>query len=56
MSESTDRDNTPIDWHRLLLRKDRPLPKRGCSVAFYIFMALLLAALIIMWTVYKKLF
>ena len=40
-------EQEPIDWHRLMLRKDRPLPKRGCSVAFYIFLVLLLIFFIV---------
>lgn len=35
------------------LRKDRPLPKRGCSVAFFIFFALLVIVLIIYYVIYK---
>lgn len=38
--------NEEFDWGRLFRRKDRPLPKRGCSVAFFIFLALLTAWLI----------
>ena len=31
-------DREPIDWGRLLRRKDRPLPPKGCSIAFYVFL------------------
>lgn len=43
-----------FDWSRLFVRKDRPLPKRGCSWAFYIFLALLTLALVIMYIQYSK--
>lgn len=42
-----------IEWKRLLLRKDRPLPKPGCSWAFYIFLILLIAYLIISYIKFK---
>ena len=42
-----------FDFHRLFLRKDRPLPKRGCSVAFFIFFALLVIVLIVYYIIYK---
>ena len=35
-------DENKIDWKRLMLRKDRPLPKAGCSWAFYIVLGLML--------------
>ncbi|MBP5541926.1 MAG: hypothetical protein J6X88_09790 [Bacteroidales bacterium] len=35
------------------LKKDRPLPKRGCSVAFFIFFALLVIVLIVYYIIYK---
>ena len=43
-----------FDWSRLFVRKDRPLPKRGCSWAFYIFLALLTLALVIMYIQYSR--
>ena len=46
-------DNGDFDWKRLLLRKDRPLPKQGCSWAFYIFMLLLLIYLVYMFCKFK---
>ncbi len=42
-----------FDLNRLFLRKDRPLPKRGCSVAFFIFFALLVIVLIVYYIIYK---
>lgn len=42
------------DFHRFFLRKDRPLPKRGCSVAFFIFLAILVAILIVYYIIYKQ--
>ena len=47
-------DNEQIDWKRFLLRKDRPLPKAGCSWAFYIAILLLLVYLVIMFVKYKN--
>ena len=41
------------DFHRLFLRKDRPLPKRGCSTAFFIFLALLVILLIVYYIIYQ---
>ncbi len=46
-------DGNNIDFHRFFLRKDRPLPKRGCSVAFFIFLALLVILLIVYYIIYK---
>ena len=43
-----------IDFARLFLRKDRPLPKPGCSWAFFIFLALITLLLIIMYIKYKQ--
>lgn len=37
----------------LQLRKERPLPKRGCSWAFYLFLALLLVMLAVMYIRYR---
>ena len=36
------------------LRKDRPLPKKGCSVAFFIFFALLVITLIVYYIIYQN--
>lgn len=35
-------------------RPERPLPKKGCSVAFYIFLLLLLIFLIVMFCIHKS--
>ncbi len=43
-----------IDWKRMLLRKDRPLPKAGCSWAFYIVLLLMVIYLIVMFVKYQK--
>lgn len=48
-------DENKIDWKRLMLRKDRPLPKAGCSWAFYIGLLLLIAYLVVMYAKYKQL-
>ncbi|MBQ1408555.1 MAG: hypothetical protein IIY87_02220 [Bacteroidales bacterium] len=46
--------NNDFDWQSLLRRKDRPLPKAGCSWAFYIFLLLLIAFLIISYLNFNK--
>ncbi len=49
------KDKEPeFEWKRLFLRKDRPLPKAGCSWAFYIFLLLLAAFLVVMYIRYKN--
>ena len=45
-----------FDWKRMLLRKDRPLPKAGCSWAFYIVLLLMVIYLIVMFVKYQKQF
>ena len=50
---SDDRDQK-IAIARAFMRKDRPLPKKGCSWAFYIFLVLLALALIVMYVVYNN--
>ncbi len=47
-------DNEQFEWKRLLLRKDRPLPKAGCSWAFYIVLLLLMVFLAVMFIKYKN--
>ena len=47
-------DKEDFDWRRLLLRKDRPLPKAGCSWAFYIVLTLMIVFLIVMFVKYKN--
>jgi hypothetical protein len=49
-----DEIDKKIEWARLFMRKDRPLPKRGCSWAFFIFLGLLTLGLIVMYLLYKK--
>lgn len=46
--------NGKFDWHTLLRRKDRPLPKAGCSWAFYILLLLMVIYLVVMFLKYKK--
>ena len=43
-----------IDQKIEFMRKDRPLPKRGCSWAFFIVLGLLTLGLIVMYLLYKK--
>lgn len=43
-----------FDWKRMLLRKNRPLPKAGCSWAFYIVLLLMVIYLIVMFVKYQK--
>lgn len=50
--DGNNHDN--LDWRRLLLRKDRPLPKAGCSWAFYIALAAIIIYLIIMFLKYNS--
>ena len=47
-------DKEDFDWRRLLLRKNRPLPKAGCSWAFYIVLTLMIVFLIVMFVKYKN--
>ncbi len=54
MDESNDLDRK-IEFARFFMRKDRPLPKRGCSWAFYIFLLLLAVFLVVMYSHYKTL-
>lgn len=53
-NETRPDDGERIDWRRLLMRKDRPLPKAGCSWAFYIVLLLLTAYLVFMFVKYKQ--
>ena len=43
-----------IDFARAFMRKDRPLPKLGCSWAFFIFLGLLTLGLVVMYIMYKN--
>ena len=53
MNENENK-NESIDWQSLLRRKDRPLPKAGCSWAFYLFLLLLMLFLVIMYFIYNN--
>jgi len=46
--------NDGFDWHRLMTRKERPLPKAGCSWAFYLLLLLLIVYLVIMFIKYQN--
>ena len=43
-----------IDFARAFMRKDRPLPKSGCSWAFFIFLGLLTLGLVVMYILYRQ--
>lgn len=53
MSGTDENKKQSIDWQNFLRRKDRPLPKAGCSWAFYIVLLAIIAYLIIMFLKYK---
>lgn len=56
MSDNEDKQlesNEKFDWLALLRRKDRPLPKAGCSWAFYIALLLMVVYLVVMFLKYK---
>ena len=54
---SDNRDNEELDrkieFARFFMRKDRPLPKQGCSWAFFIFLGLLTLGVAAMYVLYK---
>ena len=52
--EELDDIDRKIEFARIFMRKDRPLPKRGCSWAFFIFLGLLTAGLVFMYLFYKQ--
>ena len=54
MSHDEQNKEPEFEWKRLFLRKDRPLPKAGCSWAFYIFLLALIAFLTIMYIKYRN--
>mgnify|MGYP003294524052 CR=1 FL=1 len=56
MSEQDRQDeiDRKIDFARAFMRKDRPLPKAGCSWAFFIFLGLLTLGLAAMYILYKN--
>lgn len=43
-----------VDWGHILRRKDRPLPPKGCSVAFYIFLLALFIGLALCYILFRK--
>ena len=55
MSDNRDREDVDrkIDFARVFMRKDRPLPNRGCSWAFFIFLGLLTIGVAVMYVLYK---
>ena len=53
MTEENHDIDRKIDFARAFMRKDRPLPKPGCSWAFFIFLGLLTLGLVAMWFLYK---
>jgi len=57
-SESNGNTPTPqeegVDFRRLLLRKDRPLPKPGCSWAFYLLLLALIVYLVVTFIHFKS--
>lgn len=53
-SEREEQIDQRIEFARLFTRKDRPLPKPGCSWAFFIFLALLTIGLVVMYAKYKS--
>ena len=58
MSENYNNEDIDrkIDFARVFMRKDRPLPKRGCSWAFFIFLGLLTIGVAVMYVLYKTKF
>lgn len=52
-NERQEEIDRKIDFARAFMRKDRPLPKPGCSWAFFIFLGLLTLGLAIMYIKYK---
>ena len=55
MSENSHNEDIDrkIDFARAFMRKDRPLPKQGCSWAFFIFLGLLTIGVAVMYVLYK---
>lgn len=53
-NNNNENGNGGIDWHRIMLRKDRPLPKAGCSWAFYAGLLAIVVYLVVMWVKYKN--
>lgn len=46
--------NDSIDWKSVFRRKDRPLPKAGCSWAFYLFLLGLIVLFVFYYIKYKQ--
>lgn len=53
MKENETEIDRKIDIARAFMRKDRPLPKPGCSWAFFIFLGLLTLGLVVMYILYN---
>jgi hypothetical protein len=55
MSETYNNEDVDrkIDFARAFMRKDRPLPKRGCSWAFFVFLGLLTLGVVVMYVWYR---
>ncbi|MBO7576709.1 MAG: hypothetical protein J6T03_04480 [Bacteroidales bacterium] len=54
MPDNQSDTDRKIDMARLFMRKDRPLPKPGCSWAFFVFLGLLTIGLVVMYLLYRK--
>ena len=54
MPDNQSDTDRKIDMACLFMRKDRPLPKPGCSWAFFIFLGLLTIGLVVMYLLYRK--
>lgn len=54
MEENQENIQEQLQFAKLFMRKDRPLPKAGCSWAFFIFLGLLVILIIVMYIIYKK--
>ena len=52
-NNSNEELDRKIDFARTFMRKDRPLPKSGCSWAFFIFLGLLALGVAAMYGMYK---
>ena len=55
MSENSHNEDIDrkIDFARAFMRKDRPLPKQGCSWAFFIFLGLLTIGVVVSYVLYR---
>ena len=50
----TTADEKRFDWRRLVTRRERPLPRAGCSWAFYLFLLLVTAFLVFSYIKYER--